>query len=255
MPIRTRVDQPAHDDWIALAELRDPVLVKGVAFGGDRGISRVEFTSDDGATWADARLDYPGTRLTWALWSFDWRPAHPGDHVLVGARHEWRRCGASVGREATVQIRHERISQDRGASQVAQPASLRYRISDNARTRRWCVRRWWRVSATNAMARADAVGFPTLMDEPRLRRIGVIVADDAEGFARDEAGRAAKRAALFCVSAPLFVAGAIFARQRISSAIQLPMPGKPLCKRKTALIGARPWRRKNSVDIVGGELF
>ncbi len=82
VPIRTRVDQPAHDDWIALQELRGPVVVKGVAFGGDRGISRVEFTSDDGATWADARLDYPGTRLTWALWSFDWQPANPGDHVL-----------------------------------------------------------------------------------------------------------------------------------------------------------------------------
>ena len=82
MPIRTRVDQPAHDDWLTLQELRGPVVVKGVAFGGDRGISRVEFTADDGATWADARLDYPGTRLTWSLWSFDWRPAQPGDHVL-----------------------------------------------------------------------------------------------------------------------------------------------------------------------------
>ncbi|MEO5720128.1 MAG: molybdopterin-dependent oxidoreductase [Chthoniobacterales bacterium] len=82
VPTRTRVDQPAHDDWIALADLRAPVLVKGVAFGGDRGISRVEFTADDGRTWADARLDYPGTRLTWALWSFDWRPPGAGDHVL-----------------------------------------------------------------------------------------------------------------------------------------------------------------------------
>ncbi len=82
VPIRTRIDQPAHNEWFALAELREPVRVKGVAFGGDRGISRVEFTVDDGATWADARLDYPGTRLTWALWSFDWRPARAGTFVL-----------------------------------------------------------------------------------------------------------------------------------------------------------------------------
>lgn len=82
VPIRTRVDQPAHEEWIALAELRAPVRVKGIAFGGDRGISRVEFTSDDGATWAEARLDYPGTRLTWTLWSFDWRPERPGNYSL-----------------------------------------------------------------------------------------------------------------------------------------------------------------------------
>ncbi|MGI9173468.1 MAG: hypothetical protein ACR2F0_09190 [Chthoniobacterales bacterium] len=49
-----------------------------MAFGGDRGISRVEFTSDDGTTWTDARIDYPGTRLTWALWSFDWQPPGAG---------------------------------------------------------------------------------------------------------------------------------------------------------------------------------
>ncbi|HMJ04644.1 MAG TPA: molybdopterin-dependent oxidoreductase [Chthoniobacterales bacterium] len=82
VPIRTRVDQPAHDDWIGLAQLRAPVLVKGIAYGGDRGISRVEITSDDGATWTDAKLDYPGTRLSWSLWSHEWRPTQPGDHVF-----------------------------------------------------------------------------------------------------------------------------------------------------------------------------
>ncbi|MEP6809721.1 MAG: molybdopterin-dependent oxidoreductase, partial [Chthoniobacterales bacterium] len=82
VPIRTRIDQPGSEDWMALADLRGPVLVKGVAFGGDRGISRVEFTSDNGATWTEARLDYPGTRLTWALWSFPWQPDRAGTYVL-----------------------------------------------------------------------------------------------------------------------------------------------------------------------------
>lgn len=82
VPIRTRVDQPAHNDWFALRDLRGPIVVKGVAFAGERGIARVEFTADDGATWADARLDYPGTLLSWALWSFDWQPDRPGNYVL-----------------------------------------------------------------------------------------------------------------------------------------------------------------------------
>jgi len=70
--------------------------VRGVAFGGDRGIMRVEASFDDGKTWQDAKLDYPGTKLTWALWSYDWRPAAAGDYTLVvratdgeGAVQEW----------------------------------------------------------------------------------------------------------------------------------------------------------------------
>jgi sulfite oxidase len=38
---------------------------------------------DDGNTWTDAKLDYPGTKLTWALWSCDWRPEGAGDYSLV----------------------------------------------------------------------------------------------------------------------------------------------------------------------------
>jgi len=44
------------------------VPVAGTALGGDRGISRVEVSTDDGRTWTDATITYPGTRLTWALW-------------------------------------------------------------------------------------------------------------------------------------------------------------------------------------------
>ena len=40
-------------------------------------------------------------------------------------------------------------------------------------------------------------------------------------------------------NAPARTDGAIFARQRISSAIQFPIPANPFCIRTTALIGAR----------------
>ena len=70
--------------------------MKGIAFGGDRGISRVEISDNDGETWADAKIDYPGTKLTWALWSYDWRPDDADDYTLVvratdgeGAVQEW----------------------------------------------------------------------------------------------------------------------------------------------------------------------
>ena len=59
------------------------IVVRGVAFGGDRGVSRVEVSVDNENTWEETKLDYPGTKLTWALWSYEWRPAAGGDYWLV----------------------------------------------------------------------------------------------------------------------------------------------------------------------------
>ncbi len=242
VPIRTRVDQPAHDDWIALENLRAPVLVKGVAFGGDRGISRVEFTADDGASWTDARLDYPGTRLTWALWSFDWRPPGPGDHVL------WARAtngdgvvqtfdpqrqfksGTSGFHKIVVHVSLEARNQRPGSTCLqaclAKPSRIRelflgggdggkkFVVAECDDQHTWTCALpgllatrapGGRSSADGgaleggAVARTDAALFPALVDEPGLRRIGVVVTDDADRFPRDETGGAEESAALFRV--------------------------------------------------------
>ena len=84
VPTRSRIDVPDHESRFSLGQIAGaPIQVKGIAFGGDRGISRVEFSDDDGETWADAKIDYPGTKLTWVLWSYDWRPDGPDDYTLV----------------------------------------------------------------------------------------------------------------------------------------------------------------------------
>jgi DMSO/TMAO reductase YedYZ molybdopterin-dependent catalytic subunit len=84
VPTRSRIDVPYHESRFSLGQLAGaPIQVKGVALGGDRGISRVEISDDDGETWADVKIDYPGTKLTWALWSYDWRPDGPDDYTLV----------------------------------------------------------------------------------------------------------------------------------------------------------------------------
>jgi hypothetical protein len=57
-----------------------------MAFGGDRGISKVEITTDDGDTWKAAEITKPGTKLSWSLWSFQWTPDEEGEaKVLVRA--------------------------------------------------------------------------------------------------------------------------------------------------------------------------
>jgi len=75
----SRVDVPTEGGVIQLGTL---VRVKGVAFAGDRGISSVEVSVDGGRTWRVASLGY-ANRLTWALWSVDWRPAAPGLYDLT----------------------------------------------------------------------------------------------------------------------------------------------------------------------------
>jgi DMSO/TMAO reductase YedYZ molybdopterin-dependent catalytic subunit len=83
IPTRSRFDDPDDNMHVELAKLTDGLPLKGVAFGGDRGISRVEVSADDGGHWQDAKLDYPGTELSWALWSLNWRPESAGEYRLV----------------------------------------------------------------------------------------------------------------------------------------------------------------------------
>jgi len=83
-PTRSRIDVPDHESRFSLGQLGGkPIEVKGIAFGGDRGISRVEISDDDGETWTDAKIIYPGTKLTWALWSLDWQPDSADDYTIV----------------------------------------------------------------------------------------------------------------------------------------------------------------------------
>jgi DMSO/TMAO reductase YedYZ molybdopterin-dependent catalytic subunit len=82
-PTRSRIDVPDHDSRFSLGQLHGPIELKGIAYGADRGISRVEISDDDGETWADAKIVYPGTKLTWVLWSYQWQPSDRDDYTLV----------------------------------------------------------------------------------------------------------------------------------------------------------------------------
>src|SRR5438477_11693239 len=98
VPTRSRIDVPDHESWFSLSKITGPVEVKGIAFGGDRGVSRVELSFDDGETWDDADIYYSGGNLAWSLWSLHggWMPDEPNDHAIVvratdgeGDAQEW----------------------------------------------------------------------------------------------------------------------------------------------------------------------
>jgi hypothetical protein len=51
----SRIDLPLDGATVAAGELR----VAGIAYAGDRGVSKIEFSTDDGGTWQAARVLEP----------------------------------------------------------------------------------------------------------------------------------------------------------------------------------------------------
>lgn len=47
----------------------EQIPIAGVAFAGDRGISRIQVSTDGGATWKDARIKNPLSPYSWVIWA------------------------------------------------------------------------------------------------------------------------------------------------------------------------------------------
>ena len=80
------------------------VPVGGIAFAGDRGISKVEVRVD-GGPWQEAHLRAPLSETTWVIWRYDW-PFEPGSHNFEV------RCAEADG---TAQIEEARGNRPSGA--------------------------------------------------------------------------------------------------------------------------------------------
>jgi DMSO/TMAO reductase YedYZ molybdopterin-dependent catalytic subunit len=66
-------------------------LARGIAFGGDSGVSRVEFTSDGGKSWQQAQLGTDEGKYSFRQWQISFTPSVRGGHVLMV------RCTSSNG--------------------------------------------------------------------------------------------------------------------------------------------------------------
>ena len=67
----------AVDNLIQVGE-QTLVPVGGIAYSGDRGISKVEVRVDDGP-WQEAQLREPLSETTWVIWRYEW-PFREGKH-------------------------------------------------------------------------------------------------------------------------------------------------------------------------------
>jgi len=65
------------------AKVSDPIPIAGVAFAGDRGISKVEVSVDGGRTWNLATLKAPRSPYSWVLWAYAWTPTNKGSTTVT----------------------------------------------------------------------------------------------------------------------------------------------------------------------------
>ncbi len=74
----SRIDAPRKGAIIKLGT----ISLGGVAFAGTRGISKVEYSVDNGARWNVATFDAPLSPLTWVIWQASWTPSAEGSYTL-----------------------------------------------------------------------------------------------------------------------------------------------------------------------------
>jgi sulfite dehydrogenase len=80
MTTRSLIISPADSSEMVLNK---PIEVKGVAFSGGRGIQDVIVSVDGGGKWKEAKLGEDHGKYSWRHFSFEWRPAKPGRHILM----------------------------------------------------------------------------------------------------------------------------------------------------------------------------
>ena len=66
-------------------------LARGIAFGGDSGVSRVDFSSDGGKSWQAAALGTDEGKYSFRQWQHRFTPPTKGGQVLMV------RCTSSGG--------------------------------------------------------------------------------------------------------------------------------------------------------------
>jgi DMSO/TMAO reductase YedYZ molybdopterin-dependent catalytic subunit len=68
---------------VSLSQNGGSAIVAGYAFAGERGVSKVEVSLDNGSTWQEAQLKKPLSNRTWALWAYEWSPQGPGRYQVI----------------------------------------------------------------------------------------------------------------------------------------------------------------------------
>jgi DMSO/TMAO reductase YedYZ molybdopterin-dependent catalytic subunit len=78
--LRNRFEELSTTNAAAIGS-KSPIA--GIAFAGDRGISKVEVSTDGGNTWQTASIKDPLSSNSWVLWALDWIPQNKGKYNII----------------------------------------------------------------------------------------------------------------------------------------------------------------------------
>ena len=78
----------------------EQIPIAGVAFAGDRGVARIQVSTDDGATWKDARIKNPLSPYSWVIWTTELDVANKGNYrIMVRATDKTGKIQTGEARE------------------------------------------------------------------------------------------------------------------------------------------------------------
>ncbi len=81
MQVKAEIARPSEGEIVAA---NSNVRVHGAAWTSDGEITKVELSTDGGATWNETKLVGESKPNAWRLWEFDWRtPSKPGRASLI----------------------------------------------------------------------------------------------------------------------------------------------------------------------------
>ena len=81
MQVKAEIARPAEGETLPA---NTSVHVRGAAWACDAQITKVEVSTDGGATWSNAKLIGESNLNAWRFWEFNWQtPSQPGKQILI----------------------------------------------------------------------------------------------------------------------------------------------------------------------------
>jgi sulfite oxidase len=77
--VKSLISAPSDSSTVKSRSLN----IQGVAWAGEADVTKVEISTDAGATWKVADLGKDRAKYAWRLWSYRWKAPKAGDYVIM----------------------------------------------------------------------------------------------------------------------------------------------------------------------------
>lgn len=78
MPVKSAITAP-EEGPVKMG----PLVLKGIAWAGERRVARVDISTDGGSKWSPATLSKEDLPFAWRLWRLNWTPPQPGYYTIL----------------------------------------------------------------------------------------------------------------------------------------------------------------------------